>query len=167
MAHRRTTTILGRAARGAIAGAAGTWLMDRVTTSLQAAQPAAVTRREERAQPNGRSTVANLVNRIERGVGWSFGRTGRTGMEQAIHYGLGVVPAMAYGVVGRRLPILGWGRGLAFGLLLFALSDEYLSANLGLAGPFRAYPPETHWRGLVGHAVLGVATDTGIDLLGG
>jgi hypothetical protein len=30
-----------------------------------------------------------------------------------------------------------------------------------------AYPLETHWRGLVGHAALGVATDTTIELLGG
>jgi hypothetical protein len=36
-----------------------------------------------------------------------------------------------------------------------------------LASAPSAYPPETHIRGLAGHAVLGVATETGIQLLGG
>jgi hypothetical protein len=30
-----------------------------------------------------------------------------------------------------------------------------------------ADPIETHWRGLVGHALLGTTTETTIDVLGG
>lgn len=52
-------------------------------------------------------------------------------------------------------------------LALFAVNDEYLNTRLGLVGPIEAYPPETHLRGLAGHAVLGVGTETGIQLLGG
>ena len=52
-------------------------------------------------------------------------------------------------------------------MAVWAVNDEYLNTRLGLAGPFAAYPIETHFRGLVGHVVLGVATDTGISLLGG
>ncbi|MBA2571308.1 MAG: hypothetical protein H0X16_02230 [Chloroflexi bacterium] len=58
-------------------------------------------------------------------------------------------------------------KGCCTGILFWALNDEYLNSSLGLAAPFGAYPIETHWRGLVGHAVLGIATDTGLDLLGG
>ena len=47
------------------------------------------------------------------------------------------------------------------------VNDEFLNTRLGLAAPFGAYPIETHLRGLVGHLVLGVATDTTIELLGG
>ena len=39
--------------------------------------------------------------------------------------------------------------------------------KLGLAGPYSAYPIETHLRGLAGHVALGLGTETGIQLLGG
>jgi hypothetical protein len=56
---------------------------------------------------------------------------------------------------------------MVYGFLLWAINDEYLATRLGIAAPPEAYPPETHLRGLVGHLVLGVVTDTGIDVLGG
>ena len=155
------------ALRGALAGAAATWLMDLVTTGIYAVQPAEVSRQEAAARPNGRSSVANLVDRIEAQTGFRVPEARRPQVEQAIHYALGVMPGVAYGVVRRYVPLVRLGQGLAYGLVLFAVNDEYLNTKLGLAGPVEAYPPETHLRGLAGHAVLGVATETGIQLLGG
>ena len=155
------------AVRGALAGAAATWLMDLVTTRLYDAQPPAVTEREEAAQPNGKSSVANLVDRFEQRTGITIPRRRRPLVENAVHYGLGVAPAAIYGVLRRRLPFARLWEGGAFGLVLFAVNDEYLNTKLGLAGPFSAYPPATHFRGLAGHAALGIGTETGIQLLGG
>lgn len=152
---------------GAVAGAVGTWIMDLVTTGMLEGQSAEVTRQEEGARPNGKSAVANLVDRLESAAGLTLDDAQRSAAEQAIHFGLGVVPGALYGALRQRVPVLGAGRGLVYGVLLWALNDEYLSTHLGLAGPFDAYPLETHWRGFVGHAALGVATDTGLDLLGG
>ena len=87
-------------------------------------------------------------------------------VEQAVHFGLGVVPGALYATM-RRAPFGGATRGIALGLLLWALNDEYLNTRLGLAGPYDAYPPETHLRGLVGHLALGVTTDMTIHVLGG
>jgi hypothetical protein len=159
--------MLADAARGAIAGAIGTWLMDQVTTGLLEGRTAEVTAREEAARPNGKGSIENLIDRVEQRLGVAFDERQRGYLMQAIHYGLGVVPGAAFAVLRHRLPFLGAGRGLAYGLLLSAVNDEYLNTKLGLAGPFSAYPLETHWRGFVGHAVLGVATDLGIDVLGG
>lgn len=159
--------MLGDALRGAVAGAAATWLMDLVTTGLLQGQSEDVTAREQAARPNGKSAVANLVDRLERSFGLSLDERQRSQLSQVIHYGLGVGPGAAYAVIRRRLPLVGAGHGLLYGVLLWALNDEYLNTTLGLAGPFDAYPIETHWRGLIGHAVLGVATDVGIDLLRG
>ena len=153
--------------RGALAGAAATWLMDQVTTGLYEAQPPEVTKLEAAGRPNGKSSVANLVDRVESVTGFTVPEPRRPTVEYAIHYALGVVPGAIYGVVRRYLPFARLGRGLAFGLALFAINDEYLNTKLGLAGPMEAYPPETHLRGLAGHAVLGVGTETGIQLLGG
>ena len=153
--------------RGAVAGAAGTWLMDLVTTGMLEVQPREVTARERAAQPNGKSSVANLVDRVEAGTGLRIPAPQRPMLENAIHYALGIVPGAIYGVIRRYLPFATVGRGLAYGLVLFAANDEYANTKLGLAGPPGAYPPETHFRGLTGHAVLGMATETGIELMGG
>jgi hypothetical protein len=45
--------VIRDALRGALAGAAATWLMDLVTTGMYAIQAPDVTRREDAAQPNG------------------------------------------------------------------------------------------------------------------
>jgi hypothetical protein len=52
-----------------------------------------------------------------------------------------------------------------FGALLWAVNDELANTKLGLAGPPTAYPRMTHLRGLIGHLVLGVGTDLGVNLL--
>jgi uncharacterized membrane protein YagU involved in acid resistance len=153
--------------RGALAGAAATWLMDLVTTGMYAVQAPEVTGREEAAQPNGKSSVANLVDRIEEKTGFAVPQDRRPQVEYAIHYALGIMPGAVYGVARRYVPFARLGSGLVYGLVLFVVNDEYLNTKLGLAGPIDAYPPETHLRGLVGHAVLGVSTETGIQLLGG
>lgn len=155
------------ALRGAVAGAAATWLMDLVTTGIFAVQAPDVTRREEAARANGKTSVANLIDRVEAQTGITVPEERRPMVEQAVHYALGVAPGAVYGVLRRYVPFARLGSGLAYGLVLFVVNDEYMNTKLGLAGPMEAYPPETLLRGLAGHAVLGVATETGIQLLGG
>lgn len=89
--------------------------------------------------------MANVVDHIKAAYDLSLDEVQRSIALQAIRFGLGIIPGALYGV----------------------LNDEYLNTRLGLSGPFEAYPLATHWRGLVGHAVLAVATDTGIDRPGG
>jgi hypothetical protein len=155
------------AVRGAIAGAAATWAMDQVTSVMLALQAPEVTAREERARPHGKSSVTNLVDTVEARSGLTVPPERRPMVEQVVHYALGVVPGALYGVVRRWLPFTRAGNGLLFGLALFAANDEYLNTKLGLASPPQAYPAETHVRGFAGHAILGVATESGIQLLGG
>jgi hypothetical protein len=159
--------MLKDALRGALAGAVATWAMDQVTTLMLAVQPREVTAREEAAQPNGKGSVTNMVDVVEARTGLVVPPARRALAEQVVHYGLGVVPGAMYGVLRRWIPFARFGNGLGYGLALFATNDEYLNTRLGFAGPPGAYPPETHVRGLAGHAVLGVATETGIQLLGG
>ncbi len=155
------------AIRGAIAGAIATWLMDLVTTGLLEGQSKQTLRREKAASPNGKSSIANLIDRIEATTGTALEPDQRSIAIKAIHLGLGIVPGALYGVFRDRVPLLGAGRGVLYGLILWAVNDEYLNSKLGVTGSFGAYPLESHWRGLVGHIALGAATDTGIDILGG
>jgi hypothetical protein len=160
-------TLIVDALRGAVAGTAATWAMDQLTTVMLDVQAPEVTAQEERARANGKSSVANLVDKLEAATGMSIPRARRPLVEQLVHYGLGTVPGALYGVVRRWIPFARAGNGVYFGVALFALNDELLNTRLGLAAPPRAYPPETHLRGLAGHSLLGVATETGIQLLGG
>jgi hypothetical protein len=155
------------AIRGALAGAAATWLMDLVTTGMLEAQPREITERERAAQPNGKSSVGNLIDRVEAETGLSIPPSRRPFLETMTHYALGIVPGAIYGVLRRYIPFARLGRGLGYGGALFAVNDEYANWKLGLSGPPGAYPIESHFRGLTGHAVLGMATETGIQLMGG
>jgi len=159
--------MLRDALRGALAGAAATWLMDLVTTAMYSGQSPSVTAREEAAQPNGKSSVGNLVDRVQSATSLTLPAARRPAVEYAVHYLLGIIPAAIYGVVRRYVPVVRAGNGLGYGVAVFAANDEYANAALGLSGPPRAYPVQTHLRGLTGHAVLGMATETGIVLLGG
>ena len=152
-------------ARGAAAGTAATWVMDQVTQAMLDAQAPEVTAREQSAMVRGKGAVANLVDRLA--VRLDLSDDAKRTAEQVVHFGLGAVPGALYAALRRRVPLLGAGGGLVFGFLLWLGLDEYANAALGLAASPDAYPPETHLRGLVGHAVLGALTDSGIDLLGG
>jgi hypothetical protein len=163
----RQTSILGDAIRGGVAGAAGTWVMDQVTTAMLQAQDPEVTAREEAARPNDKSAVDNLIDRVTETLGVELSDDQRGTAAQVVHFGLGVLPGALFAVLRRRVPLVGWGGGLLYGALLWAVNDEWANTQLGLAAPPEAYPSETHLRGLVGHLVLGSMTNSGIDALGG
>lgn len=151
--------------RGAVAGMVGTWMMDLVTTALMQQQSKKVTRREEGARPDGKGSVQLMVDRIEAVSGVGLNDEQRSLVEQWVHYALGAVPGALYVFARERIPGVGAANGMLYGALLFAVNDEWLNWKLGFSGPPEAYPMETHLRGLIGHLVLGVTTDTIADVL--
>ena len=159
--------MFGAVIRGTIAGTVGTWVMDAVTTVLFDAQAPDVKRAEVAAQPNRKSSVANLVDRIERSTGVVVAEDNRPQVEQATHYSLGIGPAVAYAEARKVLPLRGPLAGILFGLLVFGLNDEYANSALGLSGPPGAYPLQSHLRGLAGHLAYGVTVQSTLELLGG
>jgi hypothetical protein len=138
--------------------------MDVVTAGVQRRQSAEDAEREAAARPNGQSSVANLVDLGSRRIGVSLDRPSKDLATNVVHYALGMLPGAAYALIRERAPAVGAGRGILFGLALWAVNDELLNTVLGLAAPPDAYPPSSHLRGLIGHLVLGVGTGVGIDL---
>jgi uncharacterized membrane protein YagU involved in acid resistance len=161
------TSIRGDLIRGAIAGGVGTWVMDHVTAAMLESSSAADRSREESARPRGQDPAANFADTIIDTLAIDATADRRAQAATIVHFGLGIVPGAAYGVLRNRVPFLGAARGLAYGALLFALDDEYLNTRLGLAAEPSAYPASSHVRGLAGHLVLGATTDTLCDVLGG
>lgn len=155
-----------RAVRGAVAGVVGTVIMDAVTTALYEHQSAAVTERETAAMPNGKGAAEMAAIKTAAALGLALSDDQSKRGASLFHWAVGVVPAaIFYGLAGDRLRSLGPVRGLIFGVGLFAAVDEGVNTALGFAASPRAYPIETHMRGLLGHVVLGAATDAVYSLI--
>lgn len=84
---------------------------------------------------------------------------------KTVHYLLGIMPGVLYGVLRHRVKGLDKGRGLLYGLGLFILMDELVAPLAGLSSGPTAYPWQTHARGLAGHLTVGATTDTAVRAL--
>lgn len=158
--------LLAEVAKGAIAGAVGTWAMDRVTWYMwDREDPPALAREEDEARPEELDPAHVAANRAARAAGTSLEPRQPHPAGVAVHYGIGVMPAMLYAPLRSRVPALGAARGLLYGLGLFLAMDEGVAPALGLAGGPAEYPWQAHMRGLVGHLVLGAATHATLELL--
>ncbi|UJR82883.1 hypothetical protein [Sandaracinus amylolyticus] len=161
--QRGAVSVVGAMLKGAIAGAIGVWVMDRLSTVLYERERDEVREREERARPRGLDPTRNLVTRVAEARGITLTGDARDQPALVVHYALGVVPGALYGLAraGRGASPLA---GAALGLGLFVVNDEALNTALGLAGKPRAYPWQAHARGLVSHLALGLVTDAVLGL---
>ena len=134
---------------GALAGYAASRTMDQATTWFYARQTEASKRREQEVAPGG------MLVQLGKQVGQAFGRNpseedaGRVGL--AIHRTLG----MSYGAIAAALVRRGMRplkAGLVVGAAAFVLVDEGTAIT-----QVTDFPPESHLRGIIGHATFGVA----------
>lgn len=134
---------------GLLAGRA----MDVATTAFRARQSDESRRREDELVPGGAPLQAARRLAGSVGVELDDARAARLGMR--LHRG-----AMAqYGVVAAALAAAGTPplrAGLATAAAGFLVVDEGMNAVLG--PPPTAYSAESHLRGVVGHATLGLTT---------
>ena len=159
---RNGRTIAGDLARGAIAGAVATWVMNRVTTYMYEHEDREVRRREDEARGNkdaymtAAEKAAGLLGKELNGKGAVVGN--------AIHWTLGVGVGALYGALRNRVPGLDSGQGTAFGTAFWLLVDEAANPAMGLTPGPTAFPWQAHARGLAGHVAYGVAAETALDL---
>jgi len=150
---------------GAIAGAAGVWLMDRVGWFLYRRDDPAALQREKAARVEGKDPAHVAAGKVARAFGITLSPSQPHPAGITVHYALGVVPGALYGPLRRRANGVGAGRGLLYGLSLFLVNDELLNPLMGLASGPAAYAWQAHARGLVAHLVLGASTDAALDAL--
>ncbi|MBM1174026.1 hypothetical protein [Microvirga arabica] len=151
-------TIAADLAKGAAAGAAATWVMDRVDWFMVEHEDPEAWRQTQKVRPNGKDPAHNIMGAMAEAVG-------REPPDQphpagvAIHYALAMSSTALYGAARRHVPGGMVGRGLVLGLGMFAIEDELINPALGFAAPPRRYPWQAHARGLVAHLVLGLVTE--------
>lgn len=150
---------VSEALKGALAGAAGVWVMDRVGWYMYRHEDASTIQRELAARPGGLDPAHNIANRLAGALGTELRPRQPNPWGVAAHFALGVLPGAIYGVLRHRVKELPKAQGFVYGAGLFVMNDEIVNAALKLSGPPQAYPWQAHVRGLVSHIVLGMVTD--------
>jgi len=165
MGNGRDGAVLTNAVKGAIAGAAGVWVMDRVGWWMYRNEDPHDVRQEIEARVGGQDVAHAMADKLATVAGTDLQPQQPHPLGLAIHYGLGVAPGAAYAELRERVPAAAAGHGLLYGLALFVLNDEIVAPAIGVASGPGEYPLQAHARGLVSHLVLGVVTDVVLDAL--
>ena len=151
-------------AHGALAGAAGVWVMDRVDWLMVEHGDQEAWRKTQAVRPNHKDPAHNMADMAARAAGAPpLPQPHPAGI--ATHYAVGIVPTAIYGATRQHLPGGVLGRGALLGLGLFLVEDEILNPVLGVAAPPQRYPWQAHARGLISHLVLGIVTEAALAFL--
>ena len=144
-----------------MAGALATWLMDRVTTALYNREAPRAREREDRAR-QGHTAYEMAARKMARAFGRTLDDEEQAVFGNGIHWLLGIGAGAVYGAMGPTGRTLSLARGLRFGTGFWIFMDETVTPALGLTPGPRAFPWQTHVRGLAGHAAYGLAVESAV-----
>jgi hypothetical protein len=167
MKDRAGDSILGGLVLGAIAGAAGVWALNEVDKYLIARESTATRAATIEASPDGLDPAHALADRATRAVGAELAHPEANTVGLAMKYALGIIPGALFGALRDRLGWLTAGRGFAYGVTTWAIEDEWLPSQTGLAGPAFKYPWQAHGRGFIAHVAYGLTLDAALRVLKG
>ena len=98
-------------------------------------------------------------------AGSDAGSSEPNGAGIAVHYGLGMAPGALYAQQRQQRAWLRRGNGALYGAALYLANDLVAARLLGIAGPQTKYPWQAHVRGVIGHVVLGVVTESTLNAM--
>lgn len=150
--------LAGDVVKGALAGAAATWIMGQVTTYLYENESGQAREAEDEAR-GGKTAYGVAAEKVASAMGRDLSEDELKQAGAAIHWVLGAGAGAVYGALRNRLPAADLGNGLLFGAAFWAVVDEGANTALGLTPGPTEFPWQTHARGLTGHLVFGVAAD--------
>ena len=149
--------------KGAIAGAVATWVMGKVTNTMYQREDRGARRQEDDAREG--KTSYGVAEKAGELLGKPSSKEQNEQVGAAIHWALGIGAGAVYAVLRRRFNAVGRVAGLGFGTAFWAVVDEGLVPALGLTPGPRAFPWQTHARGLAGHLTFGTVTDGALRVL--
>src|SRR4028118_837648 len=99
------SSVLAEGGIGAVAGAAAVWVMDRVDwfNFLHVVPPEA-RRRTQAVRPGGMDPAHVAADKLAQAVGWELEPKDNNPVGKAIHYSVGIAPAVLYSVLRHRVP---------------------------------------------------------------
>lgn len=149
--------------KAAFAGVVGVWTIDGFTNFVWRRQRKQVIEREIEARPSGATPAKRAAQRANENLRLDCSERELRLLGRAIHYALGVVPAILYGWA--RKPGFAPVRGALFGLASCVALDYVCGRVFGVCSPANHYPWQAHFRGIGGHAAYGLAVETTLGFL--
>jgi gas vesicle protein len=171
---------------GAVAGAAASLVMAQTTSYLDKQQNKRAREQQEKQARKGKTAygiaAGSASSKVKQGGVSGLSSGGSVAVEKAasmvgqelsdeehkkleliLDFGLSMGAGATYALLRRRIPAADWHHGLVFGLVFWLLVDEVGNTVLGLTPPPRKFPWQTHMRGLAGHLVFGLVTETVLE----
>jgi len=143
---------------GAVAGGVATVALGGVTSTLYARENRLARWQEDWAR-GGKSAYEIAAEKAAGAAGIDLTDDQVAQSGTAIHYGIGAGSGAVYGAVRRHIPAPAVARGLGFGAALWLIADEGANPALGLTPGPRAFPWQTHARGLAAHLVFSLVAE--------
>lgn len=153
------------AMNGLVAGTIGTWALDRIDWLMWEREGQASRERTVSVRPQGEPPAGVAASKLEEMLGLEPSEERHAATGQAIHFAIGIAPAVAYAFARDKLPGRGVARGLMFGASAFLLQDELMNTMSGLGAKPKDYPWQAHARGLIAHLLYGVVTELTLDAI--
>ena len=139
------------ATAGLIAGMLASFAMDRFQAAVSTVQG---------SDSDGEPATAKAANRVKTVIGGSPVSEPQQALAgQLVHYTLGSVLGVAYGIAAEFRPAITIGYGTAFGLGVAAVLDEATVPALGLGSPPTQTPLSEHLYSGVSHLVFGATAE--------
>lgn len=148
-------SILKDAAFGLIAGAAATFVMDKVSGYLYELEDEETRKYEENLRGNEYPPEV-LAEKVSAAVtGEELDKETRQKYGNYVHWGYGIMWGGLFGVLRDRAPLVGVGNGLGFGTGLWLVGDELMMPLMGLSPPSTEFPWQNHARAFANHFAYG------------
>ena len=145
---------------GLIASAVMNVIMESGLEAMEKSLPHAEVERRTVKSPEGQSPTAKTASAVaERVAGRRLTRRQAESMDPVVHYAFGGLVGALYGVLSRRAPVVGAGRGLAYGTAVWLGADVAALPALRLSRAPNEYPASTHAFGLGAHLAYGATLD--------
>lgn len=156
--------------KGTVAGVAASVALDRLDWYMWDHLDPETRQQTRSVRPDGLDPGHVVARKIARAMGTDIEPKGRDNQHPAgvaVHFAIGMAPALAYAAMRDRTPALTAGCGTLFGLGLFLVQDEGMNTVSGLGAKPREYPWQAHARGLIAHLVYGAVLEGAMRLLDG
>lgn len=140
---------------GLLAGFVATKVTEYAQQALWAATPEKTRKRERRVRPGPPFRVAAEKSSKLAGLDLDEQETKVVG--KTFHYASGIGWGPVYCLLRRSFGMKPLGAGMATGMSMSLILDEFLTPALGFSAPNEDYPAAAHVRGLLGHFVFGLS----------
>ena len=148
-------SLLADVAFGLVAGAAATFVMDKVSGYLYSLEDERTRKQEENLRNNEYPPEVLAEKVAETVAGVKLDKETKQKYGTAVHWGYGVMWGGLFGALRDRAPLVGAANGIGFGTGLWLIGDEVMMPLAGLSPPSMEFPWQNHARAFANHLAYG------------